>query len=216
MTETNCSASASVPRSKRTKLRKLELDKVRSMRIWIIALAVVIATAAGGIAVPVHSAFAQAAQPAVPLVVGTLDLQAILKKSKAGQSLEQALLAKSKAINADIGKTEQGLRAKRDQLMQQRSSLPPADYQAKLADLGKQFDALRKNATAKRKELEAARNKGLQQISDTLDGVIRDIAQKRGLTLVINKSLVVLAAENWDITTEVQKGLDAKLPKVSI
>ncbi|MEZ5831550.1 MAG: OmpH family outer membrane protein [Dongiaceae bacterium] len=185
------------------------------MRTLIIALAVAIATAAGGIAVPLHSAAAQSAQN-VPLVVGTLDLQTILKQSKAGQSLEQALVAKSKAINADIGKTEQGLRAKRQQLEQQRSSLPPADYQAKLGELEKEFDALRKNATAKRKELELARNKGLEQISKTLDTVIRDIAQKRGLTLVINKSLVVLAADNWDITTEVQKGLDAKLPKVSI
>jgi len=185
------------------------------MRTWIIALAVAIATVAGGIAIPVHSAAAQAAQN-VPLVVGTLDLQTILKQSKAGQSLEQALLAKSKAINAEIGKTEKDLRARRQQLEQQRSSMPPADFQAKLSQLDKEFDALRKTASAKRKELEQARNKGLEQISKTLDGVIRDIAQKRGLTLVINKSLVVLAAENWDITTEVQKGLDAKLPKVSI
>jgi outer membrane protein len=185
------------------------------MRTWIIALAVAIAAAAGGIAIPVHSADAQAAQN-VPLVVGTLDLQTILKQSKAGQSLEQALLAKSKAINAEIGKTEQGLRAKRQKLEQSRSSLAPADFQAQLAALQKEFDALRKNASAKRKELELARNKGLEQISKTLDTVIRDIAEKRGLTLVINKSLVVLAAENWDITTEVQKGLDAKLPKVSI
>jgi outer membrane protein len=188
---------------------------VRSMRTLIIALIVATATIGGGIALPVHSAGAQSAQD-VPLVVGTLDLQTILKKSKAGQSLEQALLAKSKAINAEIGKTEQGLRAKRQQLEQQRSSLPPADFQAQLGQLEKEFDALRKSASAKRKELEQARNKGLEQISNTLDVVIRDIATKRGLTLVINKSLVVMAAENWDITTEVQKGLDAKLPKVSI
>jgi Skp family chaperone for outer membrane proteins len=185
------------------------------MRTWIIALAVAIAAIGGAIALPSHSAVAQEAQK-VPLVVGTLDLQVILKTSKAGQSLEQALLAKSKAINAEIGKTEQRLRADRQQLEQSRSSLPPADFQAKLAALQKEFDALRKSASTKRKELELARNKGLEQISKTLDGVIRDIAQKRGLTLVINKSLVVLAAENWDITTEVQKGLDAKLPKVSI
>jgi len=194
----------------------LELDNVRSMRTWIIAFAVAIATAAGGIAIPVHSAVAQATANSAPLVVGTIDLQAILKRSKAGQSLEQALLTKSKAINADIGKTEKDLRAARQQLEQQRSSMPPADFQAKLGQLEKQFDVLRKTASAKRKELELARNKGLEQISKSLDGVIRDIAQKRGLTLVINKSLVVLAAENWDITTEVQKGLDAKLPKVSI
>ena len=98
---------------------------MRSMRTWIIALAVAIATAAGGIAVPIHSAVAQtaqtapAAQPAaqnVPLVIGTLDVQAILTQSKAGQSLEAAWNAKSKAINADIGQTEQNLRAKRQQL----------------------------------------------------------------------------------------------------
>jgi outer membrane protein len=187
---------------------------VRSMRTWIIALIVAMAAIGGGIGIPVHSAAAQ--QQSVPLVVGTLDLQTILKQSKAGQSLEQALLAKSRAINAEIGKTEQGLRAKRQQLEQQRSSLPPADFQAQLGALEKEFEALRKSASAKRKELELARRKGLEQISKTLDVVIRDIAQKRGLTLIINKSLIVMAEESWEITSEVQKGLDAKLPKVSI
>jgi outer membrane protein len=186
---------------------------VRSMRTWIIAFAVAITAVTGGIAIPVHSAVAQAAQTA-PVVVGIIDLQAILKKS--GQSLEQALLAKSKKINAEIGQTEQGLRGKRQKLEQSRSSLAPAEFQTQLSALQKEFDALRKNASAKRKELEAARNKGLQQISDSLDVVVSDIAKKRGLTLIINKSLVVMAAQNWDITAEVQKGLDAKLPKVSI
>jgi outer membrane protein len=188
---------------------------VRSMRTCIIALAVAITATAGGIAIPVHPAVAQTAQSA-PLVVGIIDLQTVLKQSKAGQSLEQALLTKSKAINAEIGKTEQGLRAKRQKLEQSRSSLAPADFQAQLSALQKEFDALRKNASTKRKELELARNKGLQQISNSLDVVVGDIAKKRGLTLIINKSLVVMAAQEWDITAEVQKGLDAKLPKVSI
>lgn len=187
---------------------------MRSMRTWIIALAAAIATVAGGIAIPVHSAVAQAQN--VPLVVGTLDLQVILKQSKAGQSLEAALVAKSKTINADIGTKEQGLRASRQKLEQARSSLQPADYEAQRAALDKQFEALRTNASAKRRELEQARNKGLEQISKTLDIVIKDIAKQRGLTLIVNKSLVVLAAEDWDITAEVKKGLDAKLPKVNI
>lgn len=189
---------------------------MRTMRSWIIALAVAIAAAAGGTLVPVHAAVAQTAAKDIPVVVGTLDVQTILTKSKAGKSLEAALLAKSKAINTEIQKTEQGLRARRQQLEQQRSSLPPADYQAKLAQLEKEFDALRKNASAKRKELETARKSGLEQIFKALDVVIKDIAEKRGLTLVINRSLVVLAAEDWDITADVQKGLDAKLPKVTI
>ncbi len=188
---------------------------MRSMRIWIIALIVAAATIGGGIAIPVHSAAAQATQN-VPLVVGVVDRPTIFKKSKAGQSLEQALGDKRKAINAEISKTEQGLRAKRQQLEQQRSSLPPADYQAKVAQLDKEFEALRKSANAKLKDWEQSRKKGLDQILQTLEGVIRDIAQKRGMTLIVDRAMIVMAAEAWDITNEVVKGLDAKLPKVSI
>jgi outer membrane protein len=189
---------------------------VRSMRSWIIALAVAIAAAPGGTVIPTHSAVAQTAAKDIPVVVGTLDVQTILAKSKAGQSLETALLAKRKAMFAEAQKTEQSLRAQRQQLEQQRSSLPPADYQAKVAQLEKEFEAFRKSANAKRKELDAAHKKGLEQIFKTLDVVVKDLAEKRGLTLVINRSLVVLAAEAWDITGDVVKALDAKLPKVAI
>jgi outer membrane protein len=205
----------------------LELDNVRSMRTWIIALSVAIATAAGGIAISVHSAAAQTAQnapatqntaaaPKVPVVVGVLDMQAIMKRSKAGQSLDAATDAKTKAMNADMGKTEQDLRAKRQQLDQARSSMAAADYEAKRADLDKQFDALRKTAIAKRKELVQLHNKGVEQIFNVLDGVIRGIAEKRGLTLIINRSFVVMSEQSWDITKEVLKGLDTKLPKVNL
>ena len=188
---------------------------MRSMRTWIIAVAVAITAAVGGIAIPIHPAVAQAEQNA-PLVVGLVDVQRILKQSSAGQSLEKAWVAKNKVLNAEIAKTEQELRARRQQLDQQRSSLPPADHQAKMAQLDKDINAKRKTLSAKRKELEQARNKGLEQIFKTLDVVIKDIAEKRGLTLVLNRSLVVLAAENWDITPDVQKALDAKLPKVGM
>jgi outer membrane protein len=188
---------------------------VRSMRTWIIAFAVAITAAVGGIALPVHSAAAQAAQN-VPLVVGIVDVQKILTSSLAGQSLEKAWSAKSKTLNAEIGKAEQDLRARRQKLDQQRSSLPPADYQTQMQLLEKDVLAARKNFNTKRKTLVQAKNKGLEQIFKTLDGVIQDVAKKKGLTLVLNRSLVVLTAENWDITAEVQKGLDAKLPKVGM
>jgi len=204
---------------------------VRSMRIWIIALAVAIAASAG-VAIPVHSAVAQTAQnaapaqnttpqntaaaPKVPVVVGILDMQVIMKQSKAGQSLDAATEAKSKAMNADMGKTEQDLRAGRQRLEQARSSMTPADYEAKRAEIDKQFEAFRKTAIAKRKELVQLHNKGIEQIFNVLDDVIKGIAEKRGLTLIISRSMVVMSEQSWDITKEVLKGLDAKLPKVNL
>jgi outer membrane protein len=186
------------------------------MRTRIIAFALAVATAAAGSAIALHGAAAQESAKDVPIVVGTLDVPELLTQSKAGKSLAKALQDRSKAINAEIGKKEQSLRAKRQQLEQTRSSLQPADYEAKLAGLEKEFAALRKDATAKRKEIEKAQNSGLEQIRKALDGVIRDVADKRGLTLIINRSAVVLGADAWDITSEVKKALDTKLPAVKI
>lgn len=194
----------------------LEFNNVRSMRSWIIAFAVVIATAAGGSAIPAGAALAQAAGKDIPIVVGTLDVPTLLTQSKAGKSLAATLQTKGKAINADISKKEQSLRTKRQQLEQQRSALQPADYEAQLGLLEKEFNALRKEATTKRKDIEKAQNAGLEQIRKALDGVIREVADKRGLTLIINRSAVVLGADDWDITNEVKKALDAKLPAVKL
>lgn len=195
------------------------------MRSWIIALAVAI-TAAGGIAIHSHSAVAQTATQApaqgaaavskVPVVVGILDMQTILKQSKAGKSLDAVKAAKSKTMNAEMGKTEQTLRSNRQKLDQARSSMSQADYEAKRAEIDKQFDALRKTVIAKRKELVQIHNAGIEQIFNVLDGVIRDIAGKRGITLIINRSFVVMSEQSWDITKEALAGLDAKLPKVKL
>jgi Skp family chaperone for outer membrane proteins len=196
------------------------------MRIWIIALAFAIAAPAG-LAISVHSAAAQTVQNApaaqsapaaqtVPVVVGILDMQTIMQQSKAGQSLEAIKSAKAKAMNADMAQTEQNLRTKRQQLDQARSSMTPADYEAKRTDLDKQFEAFRKTAIAKRKELAQLYNKGIEQIFKTLETVIDDVAKKRGLTLIINRSFVVMSVPSWDITKDVLKGLDAKLAKVTL
>lgn len=189
---------------------------MRSMRTRFIALALAVATTVAGTAIALQPATAQTAANDIPIVVGTLDVPELLTQSKAGKSLASTLQQRGKAINADIGKKEQGLRAKRQQLEQQRASLQPADYEAKLSALEKEFAALRKDATTKRKEIEKAQNTGLEQIRKALDGVIREVADKRGLTLIINRSAVVLGADDWDITEEVKKALDAKLPSVKI
>jgi outer membrane protein len=186
------------------------------MRTRFIAFALAAVMVAAGAAIAPHPAAAQTAAKDIPIVVGTLDVPELLTQSKAGQSLAKTLQDRSKAINADIGKKEQGLRAKRQQLEQQRSSLQLADYEAKRAAIDKEFEALRKDSNAKRKEIEKAQHTGLEQIRKALDGVIREVADKRGLTLIINRSAVVLGADDWDITSEVKKALDAKLPSVKI
>ena len=189
---------------------------MRSMKILIIALGVAISATLGGATMLTKAATAQESAKDVPLVVGTLDWQEISQKSKAGKSLSATLQSRSKAFDQEIGKKEDAIRAERTALEKQKSKLEPADYDAKRKAIDKKFESLRKDAAAKRKELQKARDNGYQQMLKALDVVIRDIADKRGLTLILHRSAVVLGPDAWDITEEVKKALDAKLPSVKI
>lgn len=152
----------------------------------------------------------------IPLVIGILDSQAIMKTSKAGKSLDAALKAKQKAIQENIQAQEKKLRAEQASLMQQRSTLAQADWEKKESELRQKIDGLRAESEKQRKAFLAARDSGFQQIVAQVDKVVQGIARERGLTLIVNKSLVILSADAWDITPEVLKRLDAALPSVKI
>jgi Skp family chaperone for outer membrane proteins len=57
---------------------------------------------------------------------------------------------------------------------------------------------------------------GMGTVRDTLLKIITDIATERGATLVLSKSQVLLAANEYDVTAEALKRLDAKLPSVAV
>jgi outer membrane protein len=153
---------------------------------------------------------------AVPVVIGVMDTQVVLKQSKAGKSLDTALKSKQTAIQENIREKEKGLQSQRQQLEQQRAALSQTDFQAKENQLRQKMQALRDESEKQRRDFLAARDRGFKQIITQVDKVVQEIARERGLTLIVNKSMIILSAEAWDITPEVVKRLDATLPSVKI
>jgi outer membrane protein len=153
---------------------------------------------------------------AVPMVVGVMDTQVILKQSKAGKSLDKLLKDKQSAIQGSIREKEKALQSERQQLEQQRAALSQNDFQAKENQLRGKMQALRDESEKQRKDFLAARDRGFQQIISQVDKVVQEIARERGLTLILNKSMIIMSAEAWDITPEVVKRLDAALPSVKL
>jgi len=158
----------------------------------------------------------QAQQGQVPVSVGIIDFQKIMRESSAGKALAAAADAQRKAIQNDLVNKEQQLRAAQQQLAQQRASMSPADYQKKEDDLKQQYQAWRQDGEKRRNDFEASYNKAISQIIDTLSKVVTEISQQRGITLVLNKSLVVISAQSWDITSESMQKLNATLPSVKM
>ena len=60
--------------------------------------------------------------------------------------------------------------------------------------------------------IESSRN----TILDTIKPILESISSERGITVMLEKSIVILSADSMDITKDVIKALNKELPKIEI
>ena len=169
---------------------------------------------------PIQSTFAQEAAPApaasIPVAIGIVNVQEVVKKSTAGQSLKKQADARRKQNQTELLAEEKKLRAENDQLNAQRPTLSPADFAAKQQAFQQKLNAWRQGAEQKQKAFETSYNKAQKTIFETLQKVIGDIAVQKRLTLVLNKSVVIVSAQAWDISDSALAQLNKVLPAVKM
>ncbi len=177
-----------------------------------LAAGLVIAAGTAGIAQTVPAA-PVAAQP---VVMGVIDIQYILTNAKAAKGVKAALEKQAAAYQAELAQQENAIRSADQQLQQQRATLSQQDFDAKKATLGQQVEALRQKAAARNKQLQQMENGAMTQVEQALLQTTADIAKARGLTMVLNKAMVVLNVASYDITKEALQKLDAKIASVKL
>jgi Skp family chaperone for outer membrane proteins len=155
----------------------------------------------------------------IPVIVGVLDTQAILNVSSAGKSLNTQWNAAMKALNDDMAKKEDGLRAQAQQLEQARSGNPPispADYAAKRKALEQQDGQFQQAFTKNKAAWDARLDKARESIAATARKAMQDVAKQRGLTLIFDRAAVPYSPQPWNITDEVMARLNKALPSVKL
>jgi outer membrane protein len=177
-----------------------------------LAAGLVIAAGPAGIAQTVPAA-PVAAQP---VVMGVIDIQYILTNAKAAKGVKAALEKQAAAYQAELAQQENAIRSADQQLQQQRATLSQQDFDAKKAALGQQVEALRQKAAARNKQLQQMENGAMTQVEQALLQTTADIAKARGLTMVLNKAMVVLNVASYDITKEALQKLDARIASVKL
>lgn len=189
-----------------------------------LARAALALAAAASFGLAAHSAFAQETQPAAPaqggqIAIGIMDTQQVLNTSAAGKSLNAQWNAALKALNDDMDKKEGQLRTQAQQLEAARAGNPPmapADYAAKRKALEQQDAQYQQDYGKKKQGLEQRLDKARGAITDAARKAMQDAAQKRGLTLIFDRSAVPYYPNPWNITEEVIQRLNKSLPNVKL
>ena len=167
-----------------------------------------------GILTAAPNALAEATRPALSIAV--IDIQIILRDSKAMKGVRDQIEVQRKKFQAEITDKEKTLRADGQALEQQRAVLSPAAFTKKQRDLQGKVIEVQGQVQARRRQLDQAFSAAASTFQKTLVKLVAGLAKEKGYNLVISKGQIVHVSPQFDITSLALKRLDKTLPTVKV
>lgn len=156
------------------------------------------------------------AQQAAPPVIITVDVQQILHDSLVAKDVQAQMDERTEGYTRVVTQQENDLQKTQDELEKERTTLAPDVFNTRMREFQQRYDALDNRVQTTRQALQQSYNDAMTKVENTALQIIADIAAERKANLVIAKAAVLFEAQDLDITQEVIKRLDAKLPEIQL
>ena len=149
-------------------------------------------------------------------VIAIVDVQRILQESLAAKSVQKQLDAQRSKFQTEIEGEENGLRQAEQTLAKQRDQLAAQTYADREQQLRQRFSTVETHVQSRRKVLDHSFTDSMNMVRGALLDVVDKVAHERGANIVIVKQQALWTDQPLDITDEVLKRLDQKMPKIDV
>ena len=156
------------------------------------------------------------AQGAPSAGIGIVDVQRVLRDSKASKSIRPTIDNIRKEFQKQVSEQEQSLRQAEQELSRQRAILAPEAFAQKRRIFSEQARDAQKSVQKRRRDLDRAFNETKNEILKSLIVVAQKVATEKKLNILIEKRFVFISAKKLDVTDDIIKRLDKLLPTVAI
>jgi len=148
--------------------------------------------------------------------IGVVNFGKITQTSKAATAVQNQVKAKQKAMQSEADAKEKALLAEDQALVKQKDGADKAAFEAKVKAFREKAAKEQRAWQEKKVGLNKSTGEALDTIQKSLVEVVKQVAAEKKLTLVISSAQVLYNDPALDITDEVLKRLDAKLPTVTV
>ena len=149
-------------------------------------------------------------------VLGVLGVPEVMRASTAAQAVEKVIGGRRSKLNDDAQKEQQAWRDMQQALANDRGKLTPDQIRARERALQERITNAQRTFRERNRVIQEAAQYALAQIERTLVLVIRQVAESRGMNLVLHRSQVALNVNQFDITPQVAEQLNKVLPAVVV
>jgi Skp family chaperone for outer membrane proteins len=145
-----------------------------------------------------------------------LDVQKILRDAKAVKSIREQIAAFGLNFEAEIEKEREKLRKANQELSRQRTILAPEVFAEKRREFEQRVVDVQRIVQKRQRDLDKSRATALSEVNKTYVSIVKEIAVKRDLLMIIRKVQTAYANPDLDLTNEVLAILDKKKPTVNV
>ena len=145
-----------------------------------------------------------------------IDRQQLLQRSAAGKDIFTQTQNLSKQLETQLRTEEGALQTEATQL-QQQMAIMAADVRAqKEKDFTTKQQAFQTKVQQRQAQIQASFNQAARQVEVALDPILQSIMKERGANMVLDRSAVIVATTDVDVTPVALQRLDRALPKVKV
>ena len=171
-----------------------------------------LALALGAAVASVGAAQAQQ-QPPVILIINQAQ---VIAQSKAGQSMNAQLQKLGEQANVELNAEVEKIVKEGEDLQKQKDLMAEDVWLQKAQQVAVKQNNLPTLREVKLRELSISEQRAVAQITEKLSPILQKIVDARGATILLDRSAVMYAAVNTDITAEVIAELDKAISTVKV
>jgi Skp family chaperone for outer membrane proteins len=148
--------------------------------------------------------------------IAVIDFGIILQNSAAAKSVREQIDKQSQAYQAEFNKRETDLRNTEQDLVRQRSVLSPDAFADKRRQLESQVADFQRQTNSRKDQLQQAFDGGMREVQNNVAQILAQVKVERSVNLIFQANALASNDDNLDLTSEVLKRLDQKLPRVAV
>ena len=145
-----------------------------------------------------------------------INIQKVLRLTLATRAIKPQLNKIRAQMQKKVQEREKALKAENLSLQEQRAILSPEAFRQRRLDFQAKVAALETDVRRFRKRIDAAGRAAMGQVKKNFSSVAADLAAERKFQLILPRAAAIYVDPAFDITDEVLKRLNKKLPTVKV
>jgi Skp family chaperone for outer membrane proteins len=148
--------------------------------------------------------------------IGVIDINKILAEANAAIKAAEEIEEIAIEIENEIKSSDEEIIKEQNLLIESQSIMAPEAFEAKRIEYENKIQRYNSERQAKLVKIDELIAISRNDILNAIKPILEEISNEKGITIILEKTSIMLNAEKMDITNEVLKKLNKSLPNIKV